>query len=67
MDLKGKGNNGPKWLIIVSIQTVFMLFVCIWAITQKVEADKQKELAKLETEKAVMEKGNQKKQRRQQK
>ncbi len=53
MDLKGKDNSIRKWVVIVSIQTVFMLFICIWAITQKVEVDKQKDLAVMAKEFAL--------------
>ncbi|HWZ21614.1 MAG TPA: hypothetical protein VNW06_03110, partial [Cytophagaceae bacterium] len=40
--------------LILALAAIMSIGIGIWAITQKVEADKQKELAKIETAKAVL-------------
>jgi len=39
-----KTSNKP-WIVIVVVQSVLLIGIVIWSITQKVEADKQKTLA----------------------
>jgi hypothetical protein len=53
MENQGKIVKRAFWLPILLIQSFFMIGIGIWATTQKVEADKQKELAKMETRKAI--------------
>ncbi len=53
MEKKGTTIKKPYWLIIIFIQTILMAGIAIWAITQKVEAEKQKILAFTAKEEAV--------------
>jgi hypothetical protein len=52
MERKKKTNT--FWIIVVVFQSILILFVTLWAITQKVEADKQTDYA-LIAQKAAME------------
>ena len=42
MEQEGKTIKKSYWLIILITQTILLLGIVLWAITQKVEADKQK-------------------------
>ena len=45
MEEKGKTIKKGLWLSIIIAQSILILGIAIWAITQKVEAEKQKVLA----------------------
>ncbi len=45
MEAQGKSIRKPVWLIVIIIQSIVVLGVIVWSITQKVEAEKQKVLA----------------------
>ncbi|HVD97877.1 MAG TPA: hypothetical protein VNB90_06705 [Cytophagaceae bacterium] len=55
MQAQGKTTKRSSWLIITIVQSVLILSIAVWAITQKVEAEKQKEqavAAQIDAEKA---------------
>jgi hypothetical protein len=52
MEQKDKKVRTSTWLIIMVAQTILLIGIVIWAITQKVEADKQKFLTQYEIGKA---------------
>jgi hypothetical protein len=54
MEEKDKNIKKSFWFTVVILQTVGILLIILWAITQKVEVDKQKTLA-LEAQRMAVE------------
>jgi len=56
MEKQAKPIKNIYWISVFILQTMIMLSIGIWAITQKVEADKQKELALIERNESIRQK-----------